>query len=306
MIPDLFFIVDGPKLTAQAHLLTASILTHMAGTCRVFAYSRREDPLPETLQLLFEKARVTRRVIPGLDPDPWSRPYPIGNKILAMGDDRGGEISVFLDTDTVFHAPVDFIATLGPADMAAVLSDYRAALPDSAAWQPIYDHFKTPMPQDRPGTLKRPGMDYPPYFNAGMIICRNRPAGLAASFGQAWLEMALSLDHGFRVDELHENIDQITLSVLGARDEVASVTLSNRLNYNVMGWGAPVPGGCAIAHYHVFGKLWRLPSVGGPVIAALQEHLGADGFRSFLEEFGPLMQRRKLKLMMREAGLPIP
>lgn len=297
---NLFFIVDGKKLQAQAYFLATSILEHMAGKCRYLAYVRPGTRLPASLEELFEKAEISVKEIPGGDPDPWHKPYPIGNKLLAAADDRGGDMSVFLDTDTFFCASVDFREELKNGTVGAVLSDYRCgALPDSGAWGKVYDFMGVDMPKERPGTLRRPNLDYPPYFNAGMVIFRERIEGHDLRVGEEWLRMSLEMDREMELGDWHLNIDQITLSGLGARFGDPTRIMSQKLNYNIMGWGGPSDGGCAIVHYHVFGRIWKYPLLGRPLLDALRKHLGEQAFDAFVSEYRDHLYWRKARQMYR-------
>lgn len=300
---DVFFIIDGDKLQAQAHFLAASIIDHKSAVDRYFAYIRPGVDLPASLRGLLDKANIELRDIPRLSPDPWSAPYPIGNKLLAAADNRGGEVSVFLDTDTIFCGAVDFEAELGEAKVGAVLSDYRAGgLSNSAAWVDIYEFLGIDMPSERPGTLRRPHMDYPPYFNAGMVILRERSANKDLCLGKEWLKVSLALDNEFDVAARgisRANIDQIALSALGSRVGAPTKSMPQKLNYNVMAWGGPPVGtDCAIAHYHVFGRLWKAGRVGQVALSSLRKHLGQVAFAGFVNEYRTHLYWRRAKRLV--------
>lgn len=288
---NVFFIIDGQKLEAQAHFLVASILDHMMEGCRVLAYVRPDAVLPPSLAGLLEKANVEVRKIPGLYPDPWARPYVIGNKLLAAADEREGEVAAFIDTDTIFCTTVDFSSLLQDAAVGAVLSDYKLqGVRNSKQWQTIFDFLDAEMPSARAAPFKRPTADYPPYFNAGMVVFKERVPHHDRRVGEEWLRMSLDFDHRF--DPLQRGIprgkiDQVTLAALGPKLKYATRILPQRFNFNVMGWGAPPEGQCAIAHYHVLDRLWKAPSVGRPVLLSLKNHLGADGFGRFVDDYQP-------------------
>lgn len=296
--PTAFFIIDGHKIEMQAHFLIASILDHMQGACRFIAYIRPGTLLPESLKYLTARAEIEIREIPGLTPDPWKTPYPIGNKLLAAADDRGDGIAAFLDTDVVFCRPVNFIKELGDAVVGAVLSDFRSACTDdSTGWYPLFKFMQVEMPTIRTGTLRRPKLDYPPYFNAGMVIFHEKIATDPRRIGQEWLRLSLAMDHGYDLPAGRENIDQITLSGLGGRFGAPTAMLPQRLNYNIMGWGEPPEGTCDIAHYHVLGRLWRSPSIGGGALASLQQYLGDKAFDQFTSTYREhLFIRKALKM----------
>ncbi|WP_434289285.1 hypothetical protein [Celeribacter sp. SCSIO 80788] len=298
-----FFVVDGPKLETQAHFLAASILQHMAGRCRFYAYVRPGTELPETLMRLFEKAGIALRSIPAPEGRDWRKPYPIGNKLLAAADEREGEIAVFLDTDVVFCGPVDFEAALGDATVAAVLSDFlTSAVPTAQDWEPLYAQMGVPMPLERPGTLRRPNLDYPPYFNAGVVLFRERTQDGNIHVGREWLDMTLDLDHQVAFAAQRDNLDQITLSALGARCGTPTKILPQRYNYNIMGWGDPEPGSCDIAHYHLIGRLWKSPTVGTPTLRALHEHMGAEDLARFVDRSRAFLRWRRAKQLLRQVG----
>lgn len=305
---DVFFIVDGDKLVAQAHLLVCSILEHMHGRCNFIAYSRADAThlVPDSLKRLFDRAGIATRTIPGTEPgvpDPWRRRYPIGNKLLAAADERPGRLSVFIDTDVVFCAPVDFAAELGNGIVGAVLSDYRTGfLPDDRAWQGVYDFFGQSSPDDRPGTLRRPNLSYPPYFNAGVVVLQNRVHGYDHSVGRRWLDMGLEYDRGSGVPKTPANLDQITLSLLGGSFGDPTRTLPHALNYNIAGWGDAVPEKCRIAHYHRIGKIWQARLVGRQLLASVRRFMPQSDIDDFRKTYGAHLRWRRAAQMLEGAS----
>lgn len=288
-----FFIIDGPKLQAQAHLLICSMLDHLVGHCQIYAYHRQGAVFSQSLTRLIEKAGIILREIPGLTPDPWVTPYPIGNKLLAAADEREGEISVFLDTDTVLTTSIDFAAELGDSVVGAVLSDYRTAIKKTKGWHEIYRLMGVEMSPDRPGTLKHPEMDYPPYFNGGMVIFRNHIVGHRVSVGRRWLELSLAFEAQLPDPELHVNVDQITLSALGKSFGEFTKILPQRLNFNVMGWGVPDGRAADVIHYHILGRIWGRDEIAFPIIASLERHL-EGGFEFFVAEYKKHLGARRI------------
>jgi hypothetical protein len=132
---DVFFVVDGERLEAQAILLAATLKRHLTPNQTAIAYVREDyaDRLDPLTRVVMDRAKVEIRVIPetdGATHRPWSTPYPQGHKILAAAEPRKATVSVFLDTDTVPMQPVNFAAQLGDALVAVSASDYFATAND--------------------------------------------------------------------------------------------------------------------------------------------------------------------------------
>lgn len=285
----LFFIVDGPKLIGQAHFLAASLLRHRDPDWTIIAYHRADapDPLPASLLWLFDAAGIEPRPIPGTAPGDtpvWHAPYPIGNKILAAAAPRDTAVSVFLDTDVLLNERIDFAELLGDGRIAAGYSDYRT----DVDWQAVYDHFGQPMPDARPGVLKRPNIPYPPYFNAGVIAFDDRRDARGVHFGEAWLRAARSLENDAPFPLTRNMIDQITLPPLGAQLDSPVRPLAQRYNYNLQGWGAEHLDQAAITHYHQFNVLWSHPEAARPMLETLCDSLPRDRFASFYDGYGEI------------------
>ncbi len=152
-ITDVFFVVDGNRLEAQACLLAPSLRRHLSASQRAVAYVR-QDYLPHLLPFtrdVLHASGVEIREIPNTDKGhaPWAAPYPQGNKILAASTPRDCDVSVFLDTDMIMAEPVSFSRMLGAAQIGAVVSDYQASAGQVEDWEHFYDLFGMELPAER-------------------------------------------------------------------------------------------------------------------------------------------------------------
>jgi hypothetical protein len=283
-----FFVIDGEKLVGQAYLLASSFKRYRDPNWKIIAYVRADSDgvLPASLMRLFDEVGIEVHNIPGTEhgsASPWKNEYPIGNKILAASAFRETEISVFLDTDIMLFERVDFAKLLGRSKIAAVLSDYRAR---GVNWQEIYSFFKTEIPRDRPGVLRRPGLPYPPYFNAGVIIFRECLDNSGHRFGTEWLRLSKELEAHVGRDWPRKFIDQVTLPVLGYQMGSPCAVLPQKFNFNIQAWGAPNGKPFSIIHYHDIEYLWRNQQIGSGAIDMLRAALS----QSELEEISEKMQ----------------
>ena len=298
-----FFIIDGPKIEAQACILLPSIRRMLGETVSVIAYYRqdaRAEIMAPTRQVL-DSCNVEMRAIPGTAPgdvSPWKEPYPIGNKIMAASDPRDCDISVFIDTDTVFIKPIDFVDLLGDAEIAAVISDYSTLSNDETGWKAFYAHFGLELPPERIRLPRGKRVRCPPYFNAGMIVFRESFGAEKRSFGTEWLADSIRFDHEVTHPFKRENIDQLTLSITTTRLGQKIKMLPNEFNFNLPAYGNSPAAPKALIHYHRFGVLWSHPEFGRLALADLQTTLGDDQLVQFLESYGPILAETRLKRLL--------
>ncbi|MEJ6388291.1 hypothetical protein [Gymnodinialimonas ulvae] len=297
---EIFFIVDGARLEAQACLLAPSLKQHLAAHQRTVAYVREDyraalDPL--TLDILMA-SDVELRDIPGTNGGhaPWAAPYPHGNKILAAACPRDCDISVFLDTDTILAAPVDFEAELGEAHIAACVSDYAASVGSDADWAAFYETFGLEPTTDRVRYNGGRRIVSYPYFNAGVVVFRERTDdGHPTQIGSDWLAAAIYFEREVQRDYARSNIDQFTLPILGYLRGAPVKALSQHMNFNIQGFGDADAIRQKIVHYHRLGVLWAHRTHGRQALERLVELHGTDAPEAFLDAFGAHAKRKRMK-----------
>lgn len=287
----LFFVVDGEKLEAQACLLAASIRRHMPDDTPVLAYHRQDYTLSPFVKAFLKKCKVALIPLPDTapgDPNPWSRPWPVGNKMLAKAQPRECEISVYLDTDMVMMKPVDFEAELGDGEILACVADYIfGPLSTPEAWEDVYGFYDMELPEERIALLGGRQLELPPYFNGGFCVFREKPIGTAQEhFGQAWLADCLKIDHAEGFDDAREGLDQtiypVTIRRLGAKFTRGR----QAINYNVQAHGVPSGEDIAIAHYHTFGTILRHhPSIGHTAVMNIEHMFGKKAAQDFIKTY---------------------
>jgi hypothetical protein len=257
---NLIFVVDGAKLEAQACLLAASIQRHFPKEIRRIAYHRQDYTPSDFVKACLERCGVELRTISrtsAKDPNPWSRHWPVGNKLLCKAEPRDCDITVYLDTDMYFRDFVSFDRMLGDAEVMASTADYLfGPLETTEAWQPIYAHFGLDVPAERRRLLAGRKLNLPPYYNGGFAVFREGSIGETEEhFGQAWFRDSLDIDHSEGFDDEREGLDQtvlpVTIERMGVQFQLAPATL----NYNVAAHGAKDYAQAALVHYHTFSAL---------------------------------------------------
>ncbi|MEO0693577.1 MAG: hypothetical protein AAFY90_11965 [Pseudomonadota bacterium] len=296
---EVFFLVDGERLEAQACLLAPTLKRHLAPDQKPVAYLREDyaGHLDSLTREVLEASGVELRVIPGTDGAhaPWTAPYPQGNKILAAAQRRDCAISVFIDTDMVLAEPVDFIAELGTADIGACVSDFSATGNDEAGWTAFYGCFGLPLPEDRVILQAGRRLRSFPYYNAGMIIFREVRDRAPTDIGRQWLDMAQQFDRDIEVPYNRDNIDQLTLPILGYQRGAPVAAMDPRLNFNIAAHGLGEGRRQSIAHYHRIGVLWSHPGHSQMTLDCLANACGAEMITRMLERFPHFMKRSRLK-----------
>lgn len=297
---EIFFIVDGARLEAQACLLAPSLKEHLADHQSAVAYVRedyRAAMAPLTLDVL-AASNVELRLIPNTDGGhaPWAAPYPHGNKILAAACPRACEISVFLDTDTILTAPVDFDAELGDALIAACVSDYAASAGSDEDWAAFYNAFGLEPPTDRVQYNGGRRIVSYPYFNAGVVVFSERSDdGQATQVGRDWLAAAVQFEREVTRDYGRSNIDQFTLPILGYLRGAPVKALPQHMNFNIQGFGESDGAPQSVVHYHRLGVLWAHRRHGRQALERLVDLRGPSAPDDFLNTFGPVAKRKRMK-----------
>jgi len=309
---EVFFVVDGPRLEAQACLLAPTLRAHLdARSQRAVAYVRSDyidkiDPL--TAEVL-ERSGISLREIPHthLGHLPWSAPYPQGNKLLAAADERDCEVSVFMDTDMVLARPVNFARELGRAQIAASVSDYASPGTDAESWRSHYALFGLDLPEQRVRLRGGRRLTTLPYFNAGLVIFREADAnGDPTGIARSWLEAALLLEKAGDAVADRTFIDQLALPILGYKIEAPVKKLAQRMNFNIQAFGAAPASAADIAHYHNIGVLWQHADHARNALAELHALIGPDGIERFAQTFFPHIKRKRMKQYLPEFATPLP
>ena len=302
---DVFFLVDGPRLEAQAILLASTMKRHLTPAQSAIAYVRQDyvDQIDDLTRLVLDRAKVAIRVIPDTDGGrhaPWSAPYPQGNKLLAAAQPRKAEISVFLDTDTALLQSVDFAAALGDGLVAASVSDYSATANDEESWREFYGLFDLPLPAARVHLRAGRQMESLPYYNAGVVIFRERKGTRRTGFGPAWLHDAVHFDHHAKAAHERANIDQFTLPITAERLGKPVIGLEQALNYNIQAFGTETDAPLCIAHYHNIGVLWSHGTAARHVLDCLLDMISTDEMDAYINRFFPHIKRSRLKHVLHE------
>jgi hypothetical protein len=260
----LFFIVDGPKLEAQAILLAATLRFFNADRYRLIAYipKKRRVEIQRITWRMLGACNVEIRTLPAPkvnDRTPFTQPYPHGNKILAAADSRPDQISVFLDSDMVCCAPLDLEALVQPGTMRAVVSDYATGWYRQKRWIMAYKHFGHALPEQRVKFHRGRQLSSPPYFNAGLVGFREDVASDAEHLGKVWLDTANKFDWDTSLKYERVFMDQLTLPIAATRAGLTMPLTQTDYNYNIMRRPFNPDLSPRILHYHRFKDLWNWP-----------------------------------------------
>ncbi len=297
---EVFFVVDGATLEAQACILAPSLKRNLRPNQRAIAYVR-QDYRPNLHAMTLETlaaCHIEIRDIPGTNGThaPWMAPYPQGNKILAAAAPRDCDVSVFLDTDTVLIESLDFAAELGDAMMAACVSDYLSAAGSEEDWAEYYATFDLPMPTERVQLVAGRRLTSLPYFNAGVILFRERlHDGLPTHIGRDWLENALKFEREIKTGYNRANIDQFTLPILGYLRGTPVKQLGQHMNFNIQAHGEAPGERQSIIHYHRLGVLWAHGHAGRVALENLAEDRGQAVLEQYIDAFGSHVKRKRMK-----------
>lgn len=299
---EIVFVVDGKRLEAQACLLAPTLKFNLTRQQKAVAYVR-EDYVESVDALTFEvldAAAVEVRLITKTigHHEPWTSPYPQGNKILALAQPRSCDVTVFMDTDMILAEPVDFAKELGDADIGACISDYSTFGATEEAWSAFYGCFGLSLPSERVTLQAGRRLEALPYYNAGMVILREQRDGLPTEIGKEWLELAQKFDHQVKSEYNRSNIDQLTLPILGYKRGTPVKAMCPRLNFNIQAHGLGEGRAQSVAHYHTIGVLWAHQNHARFALNCLSDLCGADAIHRVLQRFQPHMKRKRLKRLI--------
>jgi len=284
-----FFIAEGPHLTAQATLLAASLRFHNGHAFDILAYVPGTDAISAPARAAFDHLSVTVEPLktnPGL----WKLPYPHGNKIFACAAPRAPGTHVFLDSDMVCVAPLDFTDIAPPGTVAMVPEGTPTWGKGNDRWNRVYAHFNLAMPTDRVHLVRRRRIEYLPYFNAGMVAFDGATGANGRGFGQLWLDTAHEIDQQVSVARKRPWLDQIALPVTLKRYGLGYNVLPDAWNFSISERPYEPDARPRLIHYHSFrySTLWpqvrteiaRMADTLGPAhMAALTPIYGDHWFR---------------------------
>lgn len=258
----LFYVADGYRLEKQSWLLAASLAAAHEGDARVkqtaYATAPNRAEMRDITHAIYEVCGVELRTL-GPAPD-WKSPYPHGNKIVAACDNRGTTHSVFLDTDMACTASLAEFMDLAPDTCAAAPEGRPTWGGKNARWTRAYAHFDMQVPHERVRLLRGAKMEYPPYFNAGLVAFPEAVHKDGRRFGEHWLDTALDFDRNCAIANKRPWLDQISLPLTMKRfgyktrvlDELYNYSLSHRADYTA------TPD-ALILHYHRMRFLFQAP-----------------------------------------------
>jgi hypothetical protein len=219
------FVCQQRELEIKSMLLAASLRRFLRGEYELVAAipqpaSRWGTVSEKTLALMQTLAVRSVPITNRIDEN-----YSIGNKVACLGIETDAEKRVFLDSDilclqefgldSVFDAP--FCAK--PVDLA------NFARQEAVPWQPVYELFQLPLPNDRM-ISSTSGELILPYFNAGVIAVQN---GL--NFGSVWEDCCRQIDADPSITEKRPWLDQIGLAVAVSLLKLTYRCLDERFNF---------------------------------------------------------------------------
>lgn len=274
----IFFILDGPKYQAQSIFLATSLRYFNNDRYKIFAY------IPDTAQGKIERitfrvmeacnVEVRRLKIPEINGrSPFNGYYPHGNKILAAADPRPTDISIFLDSDMVCCAPLNFENLVHPGEMRAVISDYATGWYNMKRWKKAYRFFGHDVPTQRVKFHRGRQLTSPPYFNAGMVGFREDVESDDQHLGKVWLDIAHRFDWDLDLKYERNAVDQLTLPIVATHLGLKMPLTPTAYNYNIMRRPFDPELRLKILHYHRFVDLWAWP-FGKEVPRILREVVG--------------------------------
>ncbi|SES16739.1 hypothetical protein SAMN04490244_106250 [Tranquillimonas rosea] len=258
-----YFVVEGRHLEAQAVLLASSLRRHAVGEVDLIAYRPAVSDAPEltaATRAAFDRAGVRVETF-DVPPDTWKKPYPHGNKILASRAPRDADAHVFLDTDMVACAPLDFTEMLGSGAVSMVPDGTPNWGKDGDRWARVYGHFGLDMPEERVRLTRRKRIAFYPYFNAGMIAYWDSYAGGRQTFPETWYETAREIDFNCRVGGKRPWLDQIALPIALRRHALRYNVLEDRYNFSISARAFEPDAAPVLIHYHSFRYTAEWPQV---------------------------------------------
>lgn len=244
------FVVDGPRLQSQAILLAATLRHHHPSAQLIACLpAESEIPLSDAVKAVFDACGVVCAIMP-VPTQRWKQPYPHGNKIRALALPRQARWSVFLDTDMVALAAIEFADLPGPMQVSVVPEGIQSWSKELARWEVAYAHFGLKVPDERIRLLRGNRRMSPPYFNGGFIAIHEPDQIDGRNFGALWYETALDFDWNAKVGNKRPWLDQITLPLTMKRFGFAAKVVDERNNCSISN-GRKLDGlDPAILHYH--------------------------------------------------------
>lgn len=214
----IIFVVDGKALEAMSLVLAASVARHhdTETEVRLIAYVSASTHLNPATLALYAACGVRVAPLPEAA-GRWKRPYPHGNKLLAMAEPRPSQRTIFLDTDMVVQGRLTDLVAQSPHQVFAVPEGKPTWGKKGDAWERAYRFFDLPLPQARITLMRGRRREFLPYFNAGYVSFSDLPLDQdGRAFGRLWLDFAVNFDWNCAVANKRPWLDQITLPLVMA------------------------------------------------------------------------------------------
>lgn len=227
------FVVDPPQLILESILLVGSVRKHLPGIdIQAYCPAAKRRLIPPQLTEFFERNGVTLNQVEteGI----FSPDYPHGNKLLACRASRKTTRTLFLDTDVLVGRPFD-VADLTREGFVSAAPEGRRTWGKAKFgqdWSYLYSLFDLSMPTEKVRLL-RTNVESAPYFNAGVVGYVNKSRARDLPFGRCWLDTALTFDADKSINTPRPWLDQISLPVAAARQELAFNVLSQDWNMSL-------------------------------------------------------------------------
>lgn len=247
MLPSISFVCEPGRLEAQALVLAASLRIADPRLALVAAVPR---PIPTRTREILDALNV--RIAPICNPV--AEGYAIGNKVAALAAGECDGLRVFLDTDTLCLASLNF-AALAEHAFAAKSADI-ATFGDLDIWRVLYRRFGLELPPIRVAASVSEVWS-PPYFNAGMIATTR-----ANELATEWAKICRAVDAMEDINPRRPWLDQIALPIAIARLAIDWRVLGEAWNYpahmKALAAAAVAP---TIVHYHQPAIIAREPAL---------------------------------------------
>lgn len=278
------FVVDGPSLAAKGLLLASTLRRNNTPDLKLYGYATETNlaQMPRSVRAAFDNLQLEMRKLPSGAP-PWRKPYPIGNKILACQDRRGGR-SVFLDTDMICCRKLEFPA-LEAGTFAAVPEGVVTWGKKDDRWERAYRHFGLDLPTDRVALTRGKRRSFYPYFNAGLVSFDETPVDGKKTFADVWGETATEIDWNLAIGGKRPWLDQIALPIALARYGIKYTVLDVAFNFSISRREEKPTDDPTIIHYHRWQYLadW---SHGRAALGHLVRELGRSTFNEIASDLG--------------------
>lgn len=264
------YVVDGPRLQAQALILAHSLrCVHPEAAQVAYLPVAGAALLPDAVRATLEGWGVVCRELP--EKGGWRQAYPHGNKILALAEARDAEVSVFLDTDMIAVKPLNDSDLPGPRQVSVVPEGILGWGKDASRWEVAYAQFGLKVPEERVQMLRGRRRLSPPYFNAGFVAIREDDRVEGRNFGALWLDTARVFDWEVPVGGKRPWLDQASLPIAMARFGFAHRIVDERNNTSISNGRSFQGLDPAIIHYHRAGFLRKWPGADAMIAAMLAD-----------------------------------